>query len=148
MIWEDRGVTDQDPKQEHTTEQQTVRVRRAPRYGVFMALGATIFALAGGIYASMVEPGTQVDGRIIDTSPVIGFTIVAGFVIGTGVGALVAVLLDFFVGRKAHAAEVERTSVTTQYPDAELDQNDPADVAEAADVTGASVSPPAPEKKP
>ena len=108
-----------EPTQEQTSEQRTVRVRRAPRYGVFMALGAVTLALAGGIVASMVEPGLQPDGSMIDTSPVIGFTIVIGFVVGAALGALVAVLLDATVGRKSVAAEAERTSITVHYEEAD-----------------------------
>ncbi|WP_293698872.1 hypothetical protein [uncultured Agrococcus sp.] len=127
-----------EPTQEQTSEQRTVRVRRAPRYGVFMALGAVTLALAGGIVASMVEPGLQPDGSMIDTSPVIGFTIVIGFVVGAGLGALIAVILDATVGRKSESAEAERTSVTVRYDEA--DRETPS--AEA-DVD----SPPGPETK-
>lgn len=111
-----------------------------------MALGAVILALVGGIYASTVEPGTQVDGTMIDTSPVIGLTIVIGFVLGAALGALVAVILDFAVGRKSLTAEVEHTSITVHYDDPAADEvfdEQERDVADSA----TSTSPPGPETK-
>lgn len=111
-VWENSGVTDPiEPKQVQSSEQQQVQVRRAPRYGVFMGLGAVIGAVGCGLVSFLVEPGTQADGTRVDTTPVIGLMVVVGFVLGAALGALVAVVLERTVGRRSRAAEVELTSV-------------------------------------
>ncbi|MGO1774112.1 MAG: YtxH domain-containing protein [Agrococcus casei] len=142
-----------EPRQRMSTEHQQVRVRTSPRYGVFMALGAVVFALIAWGVSSTVEPGLQADGTRIDTTPVIGLMVVVGFVVGATVGALVAILLDFIVGRKTREAEAERVTVTEEYDDelaaddadagdrdrasAPENLDDPADPADPADPTDA-----------
>lgn len=89
-------------------------MRTSPRYGVFMAIGAVVFALAGWGISSNVEPGLQADGTRIDTTPVIGLMVVVGFIVGATLGALVAIVLDFIVGRKTREMTAERVAVEAE----------------------------------
>lgn len=106
-----------EQRQRVSTEQQAVRVRTSPRYGVFMAIGAVVFALAGWGISSNVEPGLQADGTRIDTTPVIGLMVVVGFIVGATLGALVAIVLDFIVGRKTREMTAERVAVEAEEGD-------------------------------
>lgn len=119
-----------EPKQQHSIEQQSVRVRRAPRFGVFMGLGAVIGALACGLTSAAVEPGTLPDGSRVDTTPVIGLMIVVGFVVGAAIGAVIAVILERTVGRRTRAAEVERLHVTAVDEPAAEEQTTASDAAD------------------
>ena len=128
-----------EPKQTHSTEQHLVQVRRAPKFGVFMGIGAVVGALVLGLGSALVEPGTQVDGTEIDTTPVIGLMIVVGFVVGAALGALVAVILEWTVGRRTRSAEVERTQVAFEEPTTD---------AAAASEAGSAHQPADTEQKP
>lgn len=116
-----------------------MRVRTSPRYGVFMGIGAVVFALIGWGVSANVEPGLQADGTRIDTTPVIGLMVVVGFVVGATIGALTAIVLDFFVGRKTRVMTAERTNLVTEDDAADADSSS-HDAAEpsAADQPPAS----------
>lgn len=120
-----------EQRQRVSTEQQAVRVRTSPRYGVFMAIGAVVFALAGWGISSNVEPGLQADGTRIDTTPVIGLMVVVGFIVGATLGALVAIVLDFIVGRKTREMTAERVAV-----EAEEDATPNGEISDAGSPNG------------
>lgn len=127
-----------------------MRVRTSPRYGVFMALGAVLFALIGWGVSSNVEPGLQADGTRIDTTPVIGLMVVVGFVVGATIGALVAIVLDFFIGRKTRVMTAEHTQLVTEEEAGELQDTATARDDAASDGTerDASVDSPSDEPRP
>ena len=116
-----------------------MRVRTPPRYGVFMGIGAVLFALIGWGVSANVEPGLQADGTRIDTTPVIGLMVVVGFVVGATIGALAAIVLDFFVGRKSRVMTAERTHLVTEEEDlGGADETGAGDEPRASDASDES----------
>ncbi|WP_051222480.1 hypothetical protein [Agrococcus lahaulensis] len=99
-----------------TTEQFDVTVRRSPKYGAFAALGALVGAVAAWLISSSMPQAVNENGVPLDTTPVIGLMIVAGFVVGGGLGALVAVIVDRALSKRTTATVAERTEV--RRPDA------------------------------
>lgn len=101
-----------EEREEHVT------IRRSPRYGVFMGLGAVLGALIGWAVSFFTEPGLAPDGTRVDTTPVIGLMVVVGFTVGAALGGLVAVLLDVTIGRKR--TEAVATHTVVRAPEEEL----------------------------
>lgn len=89
-----------------------VRVRRRPKYGAFMALGAALGALAAwAISFAYVGPHQNEAGQAVDTTPVVGLMLVVGFVAGGVLGALAAIIAERAVGRSSTTLVAERTLV-------------------------------------
>lgn len=84
-------------------DRRTVRVRRSPKVGVFLALGVLLGVLAAVVIA-VVTPD---DGQY-PTSQVLGFLVLLLAPIGAVVGGLVAVVLDAVATRRARVVEAER----------------------------------------
>lgn len=88
-----------------------VRVRRSPKYGPFMAIGAVLGALAMWLIGLLMPPATNVAGQQVDTLPVVGLAIVLGFAVGAGLGGLVAVIIDRRLSKRASTLVAEQTDV-------------------------------------
>lgn len=95
-------------RHEQSRRDVEVRVRRSPKYGVFMALGALIGAILTWAVSVAVTPGLNEAGERVDTSPVVGLMIVVGFVAGAALGALVAVLIDRSLAKRTRSATAEQ----------------------------------------
>jgi hypothetical protein len=86
-------------------EQQEVRIRRAPRIGVFVSLGVVLGVIGTLIATSLFEP-----------DPAIGFTATFGYFLIYGVpagallGSTVALILDAVSRRRARTATATRTA--------------------------------------
>ncbi|WP_188755673.1 potassium transporter Trk [Microbacterium album] len=84
--------------------EQVVKVRRAPRYGVFTALGAALGVVAAMILATVFDgtseasPYTQVDYSL---SQAFGFIMLWCVPAGILLAMLIALLLDRTVGRRS-----------------------------------------------
>jgi hypothetical protein len=96
-----------------TQSQDEVRVRRAPKYPVFIILGVLVGIVVTAI-AVNVAPGKYPGENIL---PIFGYFALYGITFGALLGALVAVLADWVSSRRAKRVEVERTSVEIQHPD-------------------------------
>jgi hypothetical protein len=88
---------------ETVVDERTVIVRRAPRYFNFMLLGAVVGALAAFILTVSFPENPQF-GRL----QVFGYLLLALVAIGVGLGCLVAIILDRFVGRTGAEAVADR----------------------------------------
>ncbi|WAC67282.1 hypothetical protein OVA14_05965 [Agrococcus sp. SL85] len=88
-----------------------VRVRRTPKYGVFMAIGALLGAVAAWLLAAAMGPGVDEAGQPVDTNPVIGLSVVVGFVVGAGIGGVVAVLVDRSLAKRSRTLVAEHVVV-------------------------------------
>ncbi|WP_206447556.1 hypothetical protein [Agrococcus sp. KRD186] len=107
-----------------------VRVRRAPKFGVFMLLGAVVGALVAWVVSAVQAPGVDEAGRPVDTSGILGLTIVVGVVLGVGVGAVVALLVDRSLAKRGRMLVAEQTDVEApEQPQAAVA---PADAGEAS----------------
>lgn len=93
---------------------ETVRVRRAPKYGVFLLLGGAL-----GLFAAMILTfafdGTQSEspntGMIYTQGQVFGFLALICVPAGVALLGLLALLLDRTVGRRTRPLHVEREAV-------------------------------------
>lgn len=93
---------------------ETATVRRAPKYSVFLLLGAAL-----GIIAALVltfafdgtlglSPNTGMD---YSEGQVFGFLALIFVAIGVGLGGVIALILDRTVGRRTRRVQVDRESV-------------------------------------
>jgi hypothetical protein len=93
---------------------ETVRVRRAPKFSVFLLVGAAVgllvamiltFAFDGTDYAS---PNT---GLVYSTGQVFGFLALICIPVGLAVAGVIALLLDRRSSRRAASVTVDHESV-------------------------------------
>ena len=95
---------------------ESVRVRRAPKISVFLALGAAAgiivaliltFAFGG---ASDESPNT---GLVYTQGQVFGFLALVGITVGVAVGAVIALILDRRSSRHTREVQVDHSTVHT-----------------------------------
>ncbi|MFT4230564.1 MAG: potassium transporter Trk [Microbacterium sp.] len=91
------------------------RVRRSPRYGVFLALGAALGVLTAMILTFAFDGNERVadNGAVYSDGQVFGFLALVGIAAGLLVGGLVAILLDRVVGRRTKTVRVDHETVET-----------------------------------
>lgn len=87
-------------------ERSEVRIRRAPRLGVFLGLGAILGVLATLIATSLFEPDPAVG-----FAATFGYFLVYGLPFGVLLGALVALALDAVSRRRARTVVAVRDAV-------------------------------------
>lgn len=101
---------------------ESARVRRAPRYGVFLVGGALLgvlvaviltFAFGGGPIEPGAPAGDKSDytGLTYSTPQVLGFLALIFAPIGLAVGGVVALILDRVVGRRTREVRIDRETV-------------------------------------
>jgi hypothetical protein len=95
---------------------ERVTVRRAPKVWGFLALGAIIGVVAALILTFAFRPadgGPTVteDGTAFGLTQVFGFLLVCLVPIGAALGALVAIVLDRVLSRRAVEIDVDRIDV-------------------------------------
>jgi len=102
-----------EPQPVHRTEVVEGRVRRSPRYAVFLVLGAALGILVAAIltfaFSGNDEPAPN--GAIYSDGEVFGFLALVGITVGIAVGGLVAIILDRTVGRRTRAVRLEHETV-------------------------------------
>lgn len=106
-----------DPRDTGATRERVV-VRRAPKVWGFLALGAiagVVAALALTFAFRPTDGGPMVteDGTAFGLTQVFGFLLVCLVPIGAAVGAIVAIVLDRVLSRKAVEIDVDRIDVAT-----------------------------------
>ena len=105
-----------DGVDEQHAGQHEVTLRRAPKVGVFLALGALVGVVGGGVATVVAgfQPGEAV-------GPTLGYVSLVGGVVGMVLGALVALVLDRRASRRARRFEAERRRVEAEPPVVEGD---------------------------
>ncbi|MGX5697006.1 hypothetical protein ACWKWP_12470 [Agromyces soli] len=102
-----------EPRLETEVSQREVVVRRSPRYGAFMLLGAVVGAIVAFVLSYAFAPSeAQIAERVAedftyDQGQVFGFLLIGGVAIGGALGALVALLVDRAMSRRATRAVAE-----------------------------------------
>jgi len=108
-----------EPQESHETSLATVR--RVPRYGVFMALGAVVGVIAALVltFTGSFEP-TPGGEVTYSAGQVFGFTLLYLVPIGIALGAVVAMLIERVVRRRDRVVRVdhERIISVDEHPDA------------------------------
>lgn len=103
-----------EPPPAHDDEIVTVQVRRAPKYGVFLALGAALGILAAMILTfafdgtALPSPNTTIE---YTTLQVFGFVALLCVPIGVALGGAVALILDRTVGRRTREVRADHETV-------------------------------------
>jgi hypothetical protein len=92
----------QEPTETLVAE-DTVQVRRSPRYTSFMIVGAVVGALVALLLTIFFPRNTE-----FDPAQVFGFLLLGGVAVGVGISCLVAIVLDRVVGRSATTVVVDR----------------------------------------
>ncbi len=97
---------------------RTVRIRRAPKFSVFVILGGLI-----GLIVSLILTASFPIDPTVGFGPTFGYFAIYGVVAGVLVGSLVALLLDRILSRGGKT--VEATVDRLQVPDFESRATDP-----------------------
>lgn len=84
-------------------DRRSVRVRRSPRIGVFLGLGAAL----GALVALIAVASTPTDPQL-PTPQALGFLILVLAPVGALVGGAVALVLDARASRRSRTLEAER----------------------------------------
>lgn len=105
-------MTNQQKSATATGDVQQVRVRKAPKYGTFVILGG----LLGAIAAIVVGAGNPVTDEF-DAGQVVAFLAMVFVGIGLGMGALVALILDRLLARRARTLNAQHSSGVIPEPE-------------------------------
>ena len=95
---------------------ETVRVRRAPKFSVFLLVGAAVGVIAAMILtfgfdgSSDISPNT---GLVYSQGQVFGFLLLVCVPVGLALGAVVALILDRRSRRRTRDVVVDHESVQT-----------------------------------
>ncbi|SFR89745.1 hypothetical protein SAMN04487846_0379 [Microbacterium sp. cf046] len=96
---------------------ETVRVRRSPKYAVFLAAGAGLGILVALILTFFfngtgeVSPNT---GLVYSQSQVFGFLALICITVGVVLGGVIALLLDRVLAKRTREITVDRESVRVE----------------------------------
>jgi hypothetical protein len=102
-VGDNGGVSEQEPQDEVTGE---ARIRRAPRIGRFLFLGAAV-GLIGTLILTSLYPADPNVGF----AALFGYFALYGVPIGVALGAILALVLDRLSERRARTVTVEREHV-------------------------------------
>jgi uncharacterized membrane protein YcjF (UPF0283 family) len=86
--------------------EQQVKVRRTPRYGRFMILGAAVFAAA-----ALIVTYSFPQGQGYNRNEVFGFVVVTAIAVGVAVGALAALIANLVTRRTERTLTADRIDV-------------------------------------
>ena len=102
-VGENGGVSDQEPQDEVTGE---ARIRRAPRIGRFLFLGAAV-----GVIGTLILTSLYPADPNIGFAALFGYFSLYGVPIGVALGAVLALVLDRLSVRRTRTVTVEREHV-------------------------------------
>ncbi|MFM6974829.1 MAG: hypothetical protein ACKOXM_06865 [Agromyces sp.] len=98
-------MTESAPPAQVRTEQ--VQLRRSPKYGSFMAIGAGSGVLIGvGLAVSQPATGNY------DIQQIVGFMALMLGAVGLAVGAMFALVFDRALAKRSQVVDAQRTTVT------------------------------------
>lgn len=98
---------------EHRVEKASLR--RAPRYGTFLALGAAVGIVAAFALTFAFGPDADTSaatGLTYSTTQVLGFLCLGTIPAGIALGGLVALVLDRRMARRARDVQIDRERIT------------------------------------
>lgn len=95
-----------------------VRVRKVPKYGVFLAIGGVLGIIAAAIltyaFDGVLQPSSI--GTSYSRDQVFGFLLLFLVAFGVALGAIVALILDRVMRRKTTTAIAEHETIHVQNP--------------------------------
>ncbi|MCR2784637.1 MULTISPECIES: potassium transporter Trk [unclassified Microbacterium] len=96
---------------------ESARVRRSPKFAVFLGLGAVLGILAALIltfaFGGSAEESPNT-GMVYSQTQVFGFVALICVPVGIAVGGVVAVILDRALARRGHDVQIEHERIRTQ----------------------------------
>ncbi|WP_223692557.1 hypothetical protein [Leifsonia poae] len=95
-----------NPEEQATVTESSVRVKRSPRYFRFMLAGALVFVVVALILTFAFPPNPT-----YDRGTVFGFLLLFCVVVGVALGAFVALLIDRSSTRRARTVLADRLDV-------------------------------------
>jgi hypothetical protein len=94
------------PDEQATVTEDTVTVKRSPRYFRFMFAGVVVFALVAlALTFAFPENPTYSRGQVF------GFLLVVAVAVGAAVGSLVALALDRAANKRSKTVQADRLDV-------------------------------------
>ncbi|MBB4140458.1 potassium transporter Trk [Microbacterium invictum] len=94
---------------------ETARVRRSPRYGVFLAAGAAVGLLAALILTFVFDGfKSPAIGVTYSTGQVFGFLALYCIPIGLALTGILALILDRVAGKRTHEVRISRERFHTE----------------------------------
>lgn len=96
---------------------ETVRVRRAPKYSVFLAAGAAlglVVALILTFFFDGTDGTSRNTGLVYTQTQVFGFLALIFITVGVALGGIVALILDRMLARRTREVTVDRESIRVQ----------------------------------
>ncbi|MGF3057518.1 potassium transporter Trk [Microbacterium sp. YY-01] len=100
------------PRIDRRDETATARVRRVPRYGVLMGIGAVVGLIAAGVITLL---GDYAPSPVLDVvyppSQVFGFALLWTVPVGIALGGLVGLLMERATRHSARVVRVDRERV-------------------------------------
>ena len=95
---------------------ETVTVRRAPKYSVFMAVGAVLGVIVAAVLTFAFQGTQEPSATGVQYTPlqVFGFLALAGVAAGLLVGGLIALLFERVIGRRSRELRVDREHVQVE----------------------------------
>lgn len=101
----------------HTPARSTYAMRRAPRLGVFLALGVLVGAIVGGVAAAVVHSGDTPPADPFTGVPLeFGSTVGIGVIVFGLVGALLASLVWLLMDRRSRKTTATYVLESTDDP--------------------------------
>jgi NhaP-type Na+/H+ or K+/H+ antiporter len=96
---------------------ETVRVRRSPKYSVFLAVGA-VFGILAAMILTFAYNGTgdtsPNTGLVYSQTQVFGFLALICITVGVVLGGVTALILDRVLARRTREVTVDRESVRVE----------------------------------
>ena len=105
-------MSDEQPQ---SVSEDTVRIRRAPKYATFIILGGALGAIVT-LILTMSQPADPNVGY----GALFGYFLLYGIPAGVALGAVVALILDASSRRKSRIVEAEHTVVDAPPVEGEL----------------------------
>lgn len=96
---------------------ESARVRRSPKFAVFLGLGAALGLVAALILTFAFGGSTEASpntGMVYSQSQVFGFVALICVPVGIALGGIVAVILDRVMAKRAHEVRIEHEHIRTQ----------------------------------
>lgn len=124
-----------------TVTEETVRVRRSPRYARFMIVGAVFFVIVAFVLTYSLP-----QGQGYDRNAVFGYLALVAIAVGVGLGAVVALALDRRASRRAATVAADRVGVHSTKADSGPADGPAAAAAHHSEVAGTDAGVAAPER--